>query len=117
MKHLLLTSLFLIVFSSLYAIDCTKYIDETIKPLDFRGTVLSKKVDVKAKIYSIQIKTETNGVITLKLIINKSSTELFNFAMEQSMIKKSKNSLKISIANRIVKTGSINVSQFDISCE
>lgn len=62
MKHLLLISFFLLVFSTLFAIDCTKYLNEEIKPLELRGTVLTKKIDVKTKIYSIEIKTKTKGV-------------------------------------------------------
>lgn len=116
MKHLLLISFFLLVFSSLFAINCTKYLDETIKPLEFRGTVISKKIDVKNKIYLLKIKTEIKGFLLLKLIINKSSKELYDFSKAKSMIKKEKNSSQISIATPL-KNGSIDVGRFDISCE
>lgn len=116
MKHTLLTTIFILVSSTLFAFDCSKYLEETIKPLEFRGTVLNKKVDAKTKIYSIEIKKEDNKIIFLELIINKSSTELFNFSKVKSMIKKEKNSCHISIATPI-DNGSIEVNRFTVTCE
>jgi aspartyl-tRNA synthetase len=104
---------FVCISTPLSSTSCKEYADKYIKPLIINGFVKQKQD--KGKMYIINVKNNDGKIVVFKLLKNKTTTTLFSFIGDSTLIIKNENEVYTRVA--VFYNKSINVQHFETLCD